>query len=315
MERQEDGYTGVVQASLKLKPKLERRTQRWVMGAVLTCVLLPLGALSSSVLWLPDHIEYIFDGSTLTIETGRPWWHDRERIDLGEVADVFVARLEDRIVIDGVELPGYVVGRFAYRGLGEVWQATSGSHEVIVLDIVTRPLPVIVSPEEHATFLWAMRAGRSLTLRPPRVDHRFGWWILRGVSVLPLLLTLVVPAIFFVAPARMRYRLEQDGCIVITTLFMGRPRFDLSGATVQRRTPRLRPRGLAISIPGYHVGRFSDAGEPTSVFATAASEGVLLQSPDRSLRLYISPEEPQLLLDHLAGDLAGDTTGKHAEHR
>lgn len=282
---------------MQLKARPSRASHRLLLGAVLTAVLVPLGAWTSSVLWLPDHILYVFEGSILTIETGRPWWPQRERIDLDNVAHVYVAQLGEPIAVDGVQLPGYAVGRFTYEMLGEVWQATSGSHQVIVLDAVTRSLPVVVSPEEHETFLWAVRAGRTLTLTPPRVDHRFGWWVFRGAAVLPLLLTFLVPAIFFVAPGRLRYHITDDNALVVHTLLTGRHRFDLTGAAIRPHQPRLKPRGLAISIPGYHVGRFSDAGTPTLVFATSSREGLLVEVADRDLRLFLSPESPERLVD------------------
>ena len=289
-------YTWGVEPKITLRPSQGPRRLRWIVGLMLTVVVAPLGWWALLTLWLPDHILYVFEGSTLTIETGRSWWRERHEVDLSQVADVYVAQLQETVRIDGIELPGYVVGRFAHRGLGEVWQATSGSHDVIVLEVVSQRTPVVVSPADFDTFLWAVRAGRELSLPPPRVEHRPGWWAIRAGSLVPVLLVLMVPVMFFVAPAVLQYRL-QGSMLTVRSLLMGSRRVDLAGAdvTVRRHCPQLKSRGLAISIPGYYAGTFTDEGEPTLVFARSTTDGVLISSPSSATRLFIAPREVEPL--------------------
>jgi hypothetical protein len=110
--------------------------------------------------------------------------------------------------------------------------------------------------------------------------------VFRVVVLTLAALSLLVPAIFFLAPQRLRYRVRTSE-LVVSTMLRSRV-FALDGVTAQKHRPDLGLKIWGSAFPGYYTGRFRLDGESTRVYATAKDEGVLLTGP---YRLFVTPRD------------------------
>ena len=93
----------------------------------------------------------------------------------------------------GTGLPGFCAGRFSYDGLGSVWQVTDCRRDVLMLRVEGEPLPLLVTPPDHAAFLAALRDGRDGDFSPGPVATSAG-----GIVLKLLLFVVVLPSALFV---------------------------------------------------------------------------------------------------------------------
>lgn len=277
-------------AESEFLPPRSRTTVRYWLAGVLTVVAVPALAWVTLLLWAPTRVVYIVDGGRLEIRTRLAGLWSSKSIPLGAIQEVREVSLEGGSRRAGTTLPGYCQGRFAYPGLGTVWQATDCSRTALLLLAEGEARPVVVTPPDRVAFQASLRGGGSGRLEVVLDTTRRSDAMLRVMRVVVLLMIpvmLAVPVLLVIAPQRLRYRLE-PGVLVVQT-WCSEKRFPLTGAVV---TPGPAGRALKVAgsaAPGYYAGRFRVDGKSTRIYATTLKDGVLVEG---ETRVFVSPADP-----------------------
>lgn len=268
-----------------------------VWFAVLSAVVVvPVIGLLVSLLRTPT-IRYEIDSRALTITSVLGSEHQRKTIDLARIAEAKPEWLSQGALRFGTEKPGYCVGFFSYPRVGEVWQITDCSAQAVVLTSSAEATPVAVTPADRDGFLRALREGRPAVFAPPG-KRGAAWWVnlfvVTGVGALALAGLAVV---LFVAPARLRYTVA-GGALEVGTLLRRRV-VPLAGAKARSHRPLGGHRLAGLPLPGYRVGSWMLDNMATSVFASAADEGVMIEGEGRT---FVNPRDREGFLAALAAE-------------
>jgi hypothetical protein len=280
-----------------------------VLGTVLTLLALPAALIGASLLWLPHSITYLTGPEDVTVTLDRGVWKTERVFPRERIATAQEVTLPAGSRRAGTSLPGYCAGRFYYPGVGSVWQATNCSRRAVLV-VLSRPdEKVVLTPADARGFLAALEGGERMAFRPEEVRPRFSWLAVKLLIAAPVPLVLLLPAVFFVAPGKLRYAVGQ-GMLEVQTLFVRR-RFALAGSTARRYRPGGAFKRAGSAFPGYYTGSFSLDGTSSKVFATTLKEGVLLEG---ERRVFVTPEEPEQFLAALAEHGANiDATASESE--
>ena len=251
-------------------------------------------------------IRYEIDSRALTITSVLGSEHQRKTIDLARIAEAKAEWLHDGALRFGTEKPGYCVGFFAYPRVGEVWQITDCSAHGVVVTSSAEATPVAVTPADPDAFLRALREGKPSVFAPPE-RRAAAWWlnlfVVAGAGVLAIAALAVV---FFLAPARLRYTVG-GGALDVGTLLRRRV-VPLAGTQARPHRPLAGQRLAGVPLPGYRVGSWMLDSMATSVLASAADEGVLIEGEGR---MFVNPRDREGFLAALAAEgatIVTDTT-------
>ena len=153
--------------------------------------------------------------------------------------------------------------------------------------------PVLLTPPDRQAFLEALAIGRDTHQVQSLPDPGVGWLAVKVLMLLVPLTALLIPAVFLIAPGRIRYHLE-PGTLSVTTMLRNR-RLSLTGATARAHQPRVGIKLWGTAAPGYYTGLFRADGANTKIYATSVKEGVLIEGPD--IRVFINPERQAEFLE------------------
>jgi Bacterial PH domain len=256
------------------------------LGIGLTVVTGVVAAVAASLFWLPHDLRYEIDAEYLRIHTRSALW-SRTRVvaltDIEEARRVDLGRGRRRF---GTAMPGYCVGTFHYPELGDVWEASDCSRRAVVVVVRGQARPLVLTPQPTGAFLAALEGHRPAVFQPPPVELASFWVLVKLAMLLPLLLVVIIPVLFHLAPARLRYAVG-EGALVVRTLLRRRS-FPVVGVLARRHQPRVGVKLVGSSLPGYHAGIFTVDGKRTRVYATRLDDGVVLEG---DTRLFVSPQD------------------------
>jgi membrane protein YdbS with pleckstrin-like domain len=259
-------------------------------------VVVAVVGLMVSLLRTPT-IRYTIDRGTLTITSVLGSEQQRKTMDLGRISEAKPEWLHDGALRFGTEKPGYCVGFFSYPRVGEVWQITDCSEHGVVLTSSAETTPVAVTPADPNAFLKAVRDGQSSVFAPPG-RRGAAWWVnlfvVTGVGALAI---AALTVILFVAPARLRYTVA-SGALEVRTLRRRRI-VPLAGVRARAHRPLAGHRLAGLPLPGYRVGSWVLDNMATSVLASAADEGVMIEGEGR---LFVNPQDREGFLAALAAE-------------
>lgn len=276
------------------RPVPDLKLARTWFAVLLVAIGVPLIWLLFTLLSTPV-IRYVIDSAKLTITSTLGSSHEEKTISLARLAEVRPEWLRDPALRFGTEKPGYCVGFFAYPRLGEVYEISDCSEAGVFLASSGEATPVVVTPTNRDAFIKALRAGTPGNYGPPG-KRGASWWItLATVLAVLALVVLALATVFFVAPARLAY-VVKAGQLEIATL-TGKRNVRLAGARAQRHRPLLGQRLSGVPLPGYRVGSWMLDSMATSVAASVAEEGVLIEGDGR---LFLTPRDPDAFLAALA---------------
>ncbi len=265
-------------------------------AALSAAVAVAVVGLLFSLLRTPT-IRYEIDSRALTITSVLGSEHQQKTIDLARIAEAKIEWLHDGALRFGTEKPGYCVGFFAYPRLGEVWQITDCSQHGVVVTSSAEATPVAVTPSDPDAFLKALREGRRAVFTPPG-RRGAAWWVnlfvVAGVGALAIAALAVV---LFVAPARLRYTVA-GGALEVRMLLRRRV-VPLAGVRARAHRPLAGHRLAGLPLPGYRVGSWVLDTMATSVLASAADEGVMIEGDGR---LFVNPQDREGFLAALAAE-------------
>lgn len=259
-------------------------------------VVVTVVGLLVSLLRTPT-IRYEIDSRALTITSVLGSEHQRKTIELARIAEAKPEWLHDGALRFGTEKPGYCVGFFAYPRVGEVWQITDCSEHGVVVTSSAETTPVAVTPADPDAFLKALHEGRRSVFAPPERQGA-AWWVnLFVVAGVGLITLAALAVVFFLAPARLRYTVA-GGALEVGTL-LGRRVVPLAGARARPHRPLAGQRLAGFPLPGYRVGSWMLDSMATSVLASAADEGVLVEGEGRT---FVNPQDREGFLEALAAE-------------
>jgi hypothetical protein len=274
------------------RPPRRRRGLQILIGLPLSLLVLGPTVFAAWLVWAPHVVEIRVADGSLDITTAPAPFKRHRTIELSDIAAVEDAVLGRGHRTAGTALPGYCVGRFRYDNLGSVWQATDCSRDVLVLRR-TDDLPIILTPPDPVRFRQALATGGGYDeAQPPPTPGR-GWIFVKLMVLAAPLLALLVPMVFLIAPARLRYRVEPGSLSVHTML--GTRRFTTTGCTARPHVPRVGLRLWGTGAPGYYTGLYRVDGANTKIYTTSVERGVLIEGP--GLRVLVNPEDEQGFLD------------------
>lgn len=252
-----------------------------------------LAVLGLPLLWLmytllrAPVISYRIDGGKLTISSSLGSSHLEKTLGLARINQVRPEWLRYPSLRFGTEKPGYCVGFFSYPTLGEVWLVSDCSESAVAIVASGESQPVVVTPSDREGFMTALEKGTPSTFTPP--GRRTGSWWLTLTTVIGALalVVLALVAVFFVAPARLRYTVG-GGALEVRTLF-SRRRIPLAGVRAYKHRPLLGARLSGLPLPGYNVGSWLLDTMATTSLASARNDGVLLEGDGR---FFVNPRDP-----------------------
>ena len=279
----------------EFRPPRRRSVGRAVLGAVLSLVAGGAVLFAASLVWLPRAITYRISSGVLTVEARYSVITERRQVALDAVESVEAVKLRGGRRTSGTAMPGFCVGSFSYPGVGEVWQATNCSSSALLVRGRGMKRPLVVTPADRRTFRDALAAGGELTAAPTPVRDGEGMTIIRWMAALAVAGLPFLPALFFLAPGRLRYTVR-PGELEVAGL-VRRRRWPLAGTTVRRLRPASAFRLMGTAVPGYYIGLFRMAGATVRVAATHLDEGVLVES---SRPVFVTPEDVDGFLAALA---------------
>jgi hypothetical protein len=275
-------------------PAPARATARTVLGIALTAIIVPATVFAAALLWLPHRIEYTVESGGLVVTLDRTVWSRQRHFALADVVEARAVTLSRGRRVSGTSLPGYCVGTFRYRELGDVWQATDCTAAAVILRLRGSQRPIVLAPGQRDAFLAALSSGTAATFAPADTGEDGTPLALRLLVLLPIPLVFVIPVLFLLAPSRLRYRVG-PGTLEVRTLLLRR-RFRIFGATARRHVPTFGIKLVGSGMPGYHTGWFMVDGQRTRVYATTTQGGVLIED---GTRIFVTPADPDAFLDAL----------------
>lgn len=274
----------------EFRPPVVRKGARLALAALFGTLLLVSSALLGAIALGSGQVTYTIQGGELRVRSGSAIDGTR-RVALDDVREARAVELRGGRRKMGTGMPGLCSGRWAYQGIGEVWQATDCSSRAVLLEVRGEPRPLVVTPPDPDAFLDALRTRSETTIALPPAD---AVW-LRVVPAASALLSLtglaLLIALFARGPERMRY-VVRSGELEVHTMFTKRS-WRASRFRARPYAPQRALRVVGSALPGYYTGRFRADGEPLRVFATSFGAGVLLEGPER---IFLSPEDPQAFL-------------------
>ncbi len=274
-------------------------------AALAAAVIVPAAWLLVALLRTPT-ITYEIAHGKLTITSTLGSERNRTAIDLARIAAATPEWLRGGRLRFGAEKPGYCVGFFAYPRVGEVWLVSDCSAEAVVLTSSSEATPVAITPADRDGFLRALREGRPSVFSPPG-RRGASWWVnLATVTGVTALVLAALAVVFFVAPARLRYTVG-GGALEVGTL-LGRRVVPLAGTRARLHRPLAGHRLAGLPLPGYRVGSWVLDTMATSVLASAADDGVLIEGEGR---LFVNPQDREGFLAAVAAEgatVVSDTT-------
>ena len=265
-----------------------------LLGIPLSLLVVGVSLWAAALFWLPSTVSYLVDGESLQVKTRLAGLSSTRAFSLDAIEEVEPVDLRGGRRLFGTAMPGYCVGRFGYRDMGQVWQATNCAPETLLLRLAGEPRPLVVSPSDPDLFSDAVTRRQEYVGKPSSVTPGPGWTVFKMLVLGLAGVAFVVPVIFFVAPQRLRYSLR-SGELVVTTVLRSRV-FSLDGVSAGRHKPALGLKIWGSALPGYYTGRFRMDGEGTRVYASARDEGVLLTGP---YRLFVTPGDTEGFLQAL----------------
>lgn len=274
-----------------VRPSLFGKILGGVLGA-LSLVMVVLMLLS--VVEAGDGVSYRVGEGRLHVDAGSSLLAGQKSVPLDAIRSVEEITLPRGRRVFGTGAPGLCVGRFAYDGLGTVWQATDCGKTVLLLRAAGEAYPIVVSPTDPAGFRAALAA-------PPRA----------GVLAFPMpgpptTTTLMIPAmsalgavvlggiavLAFRGPRRMTYTVR-PGVLEVSTGY-SRHRYTLAGHAARRHEGKLGLRLFGVGMPGYYAGIFRLDGRTSRVYATHVHDGVLLEGGKQ--RVFVTPDNVEGML-------------------
>jgi hypothetical protein len=250
------------------------------------------------MLWMPTRVAYSIKSGQLEISTNLGLIPGSRRVPLDAIVEVRDVNLSGGTRQAGTTLPGFCQGRFIYPEIGPVWQATDCSRQALLLRVSGQERPILLTPPDRMAFQAALHQGSRMDIVLPnsaRPDTMLR--VVRVVALVLVLPVMLVPLLFFVAPGRLRYRVEAGMLHVVT--WSSEKHFVLTGATATR-TPASRAFKLVGSaMPGYYTGWFRVNGANTRVYATTLKDGVLIRADGV---VFVSPADVGGFLDALAAN-------------
>ena len=262
---------------------------RIALGLLLTALAVPGVLFGAFLLWLPHTVRYATSSAHVTVTMDHRIAQRTRSFGRDEVLEAREVELPHGRRQVGTAMPGYCVGTFAYAGIGRVWQATDCSRRAVLLGFKEKPQRVVLTPADRAGFLAALHEGREATFAP-NLSARAGagWWAVKIAVLLLVPVMCSVPAVFFVAPGRLRYRVRQASLDVRTLLALRQ--VDVMGAVVTRCHPKKTLKLAGSGFPGYFTGWFLLDGTKARVYATTLREGVLIEGKSR---VFVTPADPE----------------------
>ncbi|NWF99687.1 MAG: hypothetical protein HXY19_01925 [Thermoanaerobaculaceae bacterium] len=267
-------------------PAPQPAKSRILLGTLLIVFTLPAAVIGAAAVWLPHRVAYRTGPQGVTVVLDRGVWVRERHFSREQVAGIEAVELPPGSKRVGTNLPGYCVGTFVYRGLGSVWQAGNCSRSAVLLRQHGEPERVVLTPQDRAEFLAAWAEGQSASFHPKAVPADGVWLGLKLLVLLPLPALLVLPLLFLVAPAKLRYAVG-GGWLEVRTVF-GRRRVAVAGATARPIRPGRCFKVMGSAFPGYYTGSFRLDGVATKVYATSLREGVLVAGQQR---VFVTPAD------------------------
>ena len=267
------------------RPPRRQRGLQIGLGLALTSLVLVPTLFAVWLVWAPHGVELEIDEGQLHITTAPAPVSRHRTIDLDSVVAVEEIHLGHGRRVAGTGIPGYCVGRFRYDNIGSVWQATDCSRDVVVLRRKGER-PLVLTPPDPDRFQQALTTGGGYheSQAPPATGR--AWFLLKLFVLITPVLGIVIPLVFFVAPARLLYRIVSGGLEVSTML--GTKRFATAGCTARPHRPKVGFRLWGTGAPGYYTGTYRVDGTNTKIYTTSTDEGVLIEGP--GVRVFINPE-------------------------
>lgn len=265
------------------------------LGALLSVLAISAAGFGAAVIWLPRSLTYDVAEGRLIVTSGLDIRPSRREHPIRSITSARAIRLRAGKRVVGTSLPGYCAGHFKFPEIGDCTLASTCSPDAVVLSTGDGDRPLVITPSRRDTFLAAL-TGDGKYHETVTFDQAGGVWLgLKAMTLLGLTATLFIPLIFFLAPNRLTYRVT-SGHVEVDLTFSTK-KFSVSHCIARRYDPEASSKVIGSSLPGYHSGRFSIDGMATRVYATALSDGVLVESPD--LRLFLNPEDPHAFLEAL----------------
>jgi hypothetical protein len=288
------------------RPPARRRGMQLALGIPLSLVVEAAALFAVAVLWLPHGIVYEVGEGRLAVTYGMRPFERTKAVPLDRIATADLVHPGRGRKVMGTNLPGYCEGRFSYRDLGDVWQATDCSRAAVLVRLAGEGRPWLLSPPDPPSFLAALQGEGTYRRRLEPVEVGGGFLALKLLMLLLLPLSAMVPLVFLVAPGRLLYRVVPGG-LQVTTILRTR-RFETLGAAARRHSPRPGVRLFGTGMPGYFTGWFLLDGKRSRVYATGFDDGVLLEG--QGLRLFVNPSqaEPFLLALRSTAGVTSDGT-------
>lgn len=278
----------------EFRPPVRTSVVRVVLAVLVSVVCLGAAGALSLVVFSSSRVTYVIGGGTLVVDTGDRFFGSRT-LPLGEIVSVRVVSPDGGWRVSGAALPNYCIGRFRYRELGNVFQATDCRLHGLFIEtkksLSGAELPVFVTPPDVDDFRARLASGEDTRIALAAPDKTMLVTTAAIAVPLSLLVTVLFLGITLFGPSRMLYRVG-GGLLEVRTVWT-RKRWMLQGARVSEHVPERLFRIAGSAMPGYYTGLFRESGRTTRVYATTLERMVLV---DCAARILLSPAHREELL-------------------
>lgn len=286
---------GLTTEPFTFRPPVHLRGLRLALGIVISLLAIGGATIGAAAIWLPRTLSYDVDADRLVVTLGMKLRPKRWEITLSGVESARAVRLAPGKRVAGTSLPGYCTGHYRFPNLGDCTLASTCRPEAVIVEIRGWRRPLVVTPCDREAFLTALSGDETYGETVLFDDESNVWLGLKVLMALGVAATLIIPLVFFLSPARLRYRVT-SGHVEVDLTFSAK-RFSVTNCIARLYSPETSSKVIGASLPGYHSGRFSLDGMATRVYATRLTEGILIESSD--LRLFLNPEDPHAFLEAL----------------